>query len=97
MKVARGFAITIASGLAFGLVGAGMGFMLGTFAPDYYRTVFRIPSQASIEPAQAGLGLGLTQGLAAGLTIGLVIVVSVAWYNSRMAVSKPETISDRVK
>mgnify|MGYP003338949454 CR=1 FL=1 len=97
MTVARGFAITIASGLAFGLVGAGIGLLLGTFTPDYYRTVFRIPSQASIDPAQAGMGLGLTQGLAAGLTIGLVIVVTVAWYNSRMAVSQADTNSIRDK
>ena len=87
MTVVRGFAITIASGIAFALLGAGAGFLLGTLAPDYYRTVFRIPPDVSIDPAQAGLGLGLTQGLVGGLGIGLVIVMSVAWYNSKIAVS----------
>ena len=85
MTVVRGFAITIASGIAFALFGAGAGYFLGSVAPDYYRTVFRISPDISIDPAQAGLGLGVTQGLAAGLAIGLVIVVSVAWYNSRIA------------
>jgi len=84
MNVLRGFAITIASGIAFSVLGAGAGYLLGSVAPDYYRTVFRIPPEISIDPAQAGLGLGVTQGLAAGLLIGLVIVISVAWYNSRI-------------
>ncbi|MCA9212823.1 MAG: hypothetical protein KDB27_07155 [Planctomycetales bacterium] len=84
MTVLRGFAITIASGVIFAVFGAGMGYFLGSFAPDYYRTVFRIPPGVSIDPAQAGLGLGVTQGLVGGLIIGLVIVVSVAWYNSRV-------------
>ena len=95
MTVVRGFVITIVSGLAFGLLGASMGFLLGKFAPDYYRTVFRIPPEVPIDPAQAGLGLGVTQGLAAGLIIGLVIVVSVAWYNSRTGGPLPRTHSDR--
>jgi len=87
MTVVRGFIITVASGIAFALLGAGAGYLLGSVAPDYYRTVFRIPPDVSIDPAQAGLGLGVTQGLAGGLVIGLVIVLSVAWYNSRITLS----------
>ena len=83
MTVIRGFAITIASGLIFGLLGAGIGYLLGSIAPDFYRTVFRSPPELRIDPVQAGLGLGLTQGIGAGLLVGLVIVVVVAWYNSR--------------
>ena len=94
MTVVRGFTITIASGLVFGLLGAGTGYLLGSVAPDYYRTVFRIPPEVSIEPAQAGLGLGVTQGLAAGLIIGLVIVVSVAWYNSRTGAPRQTSPAD---
>ena len=84
MTVVRGFIITIASGLAFAAIGGVLGYAMGTFAPDYYRLVFRIPQGIELDPAQAGLGLGLTQGLAAGLFIGLVIVVAVAWYRSRL-------------
>jgi len=89
MTVLRGFVITITSGFAFGLVGAGAGYLLGLVAPDYYRTVFRMPPEIAIDPAQAGLGLGVTQGLAAGLIIGLVIVVTIAWYDSRTITSRP--------
>jgi hypothetical protein len=83
MTVLRGFLITIASGVGFAAVGAVIGYVLGKVAPDYYRTVFRIPPEVALNPAQAGLGLGLTQGLVVGLIVGLVIVVTVAWHNAR--------------
>jgi len=85
MTVLRGVAITIASGLAFGFLGALAGYVLGSIAPDYYRTVFRIPPEVPINPAQVGLGVGMTQGCAVGLVVGLVVAVAVAWYNSRRA------------
>ncbi len=83
MTVLRGFVITIASGLALAVIGGVLGYAMGTFAPDYYRIVFRIPPGIELDPVQAGFGLGLTQGLLAGLFIGLVNVVAVAWYRSR--------------
>ncbi|ODA33692.1 hypothetical protein [Planctopirus hydrillae] len=85
MTVLRGFLITISSGVAFGSFGAVAGYLLGSAAPDYYRTVFQLPPESPINLAQAGLGLGVTQGTAVGLFVGLVIVVTVAWYNSRTA------------
>jgi len=91
MTVLRGFSITIASGLAFACVGAIAGYVLGRVAPDYYRTVFRIPPDIPLDPAQAGLGLGVTQGCAAGLIVGLVIVVAVAWHNSRATTQQKST------
>ena len=83
MTVTRAFAITIGSGAVFGSLGAGLGWVLGRLAPDYYRTVFRIPPDARFDPAQTGLALGLIQGLAAGVAIGLVIVVTVTWFEIR--------------
>ncbi len=84
MTVLRGLVITISFGIAFAIIGALAGYVLGSVAPDYYRIVFRIPPGASIDPAQAGMGLGVTQGFAVGLAVGLVIVVAVAWFNSRI-------------
>ena len=84
MTVLRGFVITIASGIAFGVIGGAVGYSLGRFAPDYYRIVFRMPREIDLNPVQAGVGLGITQGLIAGLLIGLIIVVAVSWYNSRI-------------
>lgn len=91
MTVLRGFAITIGSGLVFAVLGAVLGFTLGRIAPDYYRTVFRMPPGVALDVGQTGLGLGMTQGLAAGL----VIVVTVAWSESRKtaaASSEPQRV-----
>ena len=91
MTVLRGFIITTTSGVFFGGLGALVGYALGRFAPDYYRIAFKIPPEFPYDPAQAGLGLGLTEGAVIGLIVGLVIVVAVAWYNSRIAICNATT------
>ena len=91
MTITRGFVITIVSGIAFACLGGVAGYALGIFVPDYYRLVFRIPEGVAISPTQAGLGLGITQGGAVGLIVGLVIVLAVAWYNSRIRVRNTNT------
>ncbi len=83
MTVVRGFVITLSSAVAFAAAGGLAGFLLGRFAPDYYRAMFRMPPDLPLDLAKLGLGLGATQGFALGLLTGLVIVVSVAWYQSR--------------
>ncbi len=84
MTVLRGFLITITSCLGFSGLGALAGYVLAVMAPDYYRTVFDVPPNAVFNPVQVGLGLGLTQGATAGLLVGVVIVITVAWYDSRI-------------
>jgi len=83
MTVVRGFLITIGSGVGFAVLGGLLGLGLGKFIPDYFHFVFRVPREADLDPAHAGLGLGATQGLCGGLFIGLVIVVAVVWSKSR--------------
>ena len=83
MTVFRGFAITILSGLGFASVGAIAGHLIGQHAPDYYRTVFRIPASERPDLKQLGVILGTTQGFVLGAVIGLVITVSVAYCTSR--------------
>lgn len=85
MTIAKGFLITTMSAIAFGILGAVLGYAMGVFAPDYYRVVFRLPESMELNPIQLGVGLGLTQGLMAGIVIGLVIVVVVGWCNSRVS------------
>lgn len=62
--------------------------------PGYYRAVFFHGTSPQFDPAQTGFGLGLTQGLVAGLAVGCVVVLAVAWYNSRRVVVIPAE-SDR--
>jgi hypothetical protein len=84
MTVFRGFAITILSGLAFGAGGGLVGYAIGRWLPDFYRTVLANRDGVDFDPAQVGLALGLTNGLVLGVGVGLVIVVAVTWYNARL-------------
>jgi hypothetical protein len=83
MTITRGFVIIVLSALAFGSTGCGIGFTLGTYAPDFYRIVFRAPPGGAIDPVQVGVGVGLVNGLMIGLAIGVVIVVVTTWWNVR--------------
>lgn len=83
MTVLKGFLIIILSGIAFAIGGGAIGYTLGVVMPGYYRAIFSSGREAWFDPVAVGLGLGLTQGLIAGLAVGSVIVLAVAWYNSR--------------
>jgi hypothetical protein len=83
MTILRGFITTVASGIAFGVGGGAVGYGVGRYLPDFYRTIFDVPRREAFNAAQFGLALGLTQGLLMGVAVGLVIVVAVTWYNSR--------------
>jgi hypothetical protein len=84
MSILRAFLTIIASAIGFGLGGWLIGYMLGTNAPGYYRSVFRNGSDPAFDPVAVGAGLGLTQGIVAGLIVGAVVVLAVAWYRSRV-------------
>jgi hypothetical protein len=90
MTILRGFLIIAISTALCAIIGAGTGYTLGTFAPAFYRTLFRNGNAPTFDPVQMGLGLGLTQGL----VVGCVVVLAVAWYNSRRVVVIPAE-SDR--
>src|SRR5262245_4218468 len=81
MTVLRGFVIVAISTVLCAIVGAAVGWTMGTVAPSYYRTTFRI--SPGFDPVEFGFALGLTQGMVAGLVVSCVIVLGVAWYNSR--------------
>lgn len=70
-----------------GIVGAGAGFLLGTFAPEYYRSILRTGRERSFEPRSVGLGLGLGQGLSGGAVIGVGLVAFACWREERERVA----------
>lgn len=80
MTVLKGFLIIILSGIAFGFGGGLIGYALAIAVPSYYRTVFR---SGNFDPREVGIGLGVTEGGVCGLGVGAVVVLAVAWYNSR--------------
>ena len=83
MTVAKGFRVIILSGLAFALGGGLIGYALAVILPGYYRGVFGSGREPWFDPVEVGIGLGVSQGLICGLFVGAVVVLAVAWYNSR--------------
>ena len=83
MTVIKGFFIVLLSTFLFGFGGALIGYTLGVVAPGYYRGVFPSGREPWFDPVAVGFGLGLTQGLICGVVVGAVVVLAVAWYNSR--------------
>ncbi len=83
MTVAKGFLIITLSGLGFAFGGGLIGYALGVLLPGYYRGVFISSREPWFDPVGVGIGLGLSQGLICGLVLGAVVVLAVAWYNSR--------------
>jgi hypothetical protein len=83
MTITKGFRIIILSGFAFALGGGVIGYAIAVILPGYYRGVFRNSREPWFDPVDVGVGLGLSQGLFFGLVLGAVVVLAVAWYNSR--------------
>jgi putative addiction module component (TIGR02574 family) len=83
MTVARGFLVVILSGFAFALGGGSIGYSLAVVLPGYYRGVFSSGREPWFDPMEVGIGLGAAQGLICGLIVGAVVVLAVAWFNSR--------------
>ena len=83
MTVVRGFKIIILSGFAFALGGGLFGYALAVILPGYYRGVFSSGREPGFDPVGVGVGLGGSQGLLSGLILGAIVVLAVAWYNSR--------------
>jgi uncharacterized membrane protein YeaQ/YmgE (transglycosylase-associated protein family) len=69
--------------MVLGIVGAVVGYLLAEYVPGYYRTVFRIPDDSSVNLHQVGIALGLTKGFVVGLLLGAVVVLAVAWSSGR--------------
>lgn len=86
MTVARAFLIIAASVVTFAAGGGLIGYALAVLAPAYYRGVFTNGRQPWFNPVEVGLGLGVTQGAVCGVIAGAVVVLAVAWYNSRRGV-----------
>jgi hypothetical protein len=83
MTLTRGFLIIVLSGVTFAAGGGLLGYALGVLAPGYYRGVFPSGREPGFDPVAAGLGLGISQGMICGVVVGSIVVLAVAWYNSR--------------
>ena len=83
MTLTKGLSTVALTALACGAAGLGLGWGIGRFAPDSYRTVFA--HAPPFDPVQVGVALGLAQGVLAGLAVGAIVVGLVTWYEIRTA------------
>lgn len=94
MSVRIAVAIIAICPLIFAAMGAGFGWMLGTYLPGYYRAVFRGGDEPGFDPLQAGIGLGLTQGFGGGIVVAVIIIAIFVWRDVQIARLKPRDVGD---
>jgi len=70
-------------GIALAGIGTYIGYAIGTFIPDYYRTVFIGGEEPGFKPVDVGIGLGCSEGLMVGVVIGAVFALILTWRRSR--------------
>lgn len=82
MTLQKAFLTATGSALVCGLLGALLGWSIGTFAPDAYVGMLRLPPE-SFSPVQFGIGVGLINGLFTGLGLAILLVGIMAWHDVR--------------
>jgi hypothetical protein len=82
MSSLRAILMVVLSTAIFTLGFMAGGFFIGKIAPDYYSAMFHF-RDATIDPVQLGVGLGLTQGAYVGIVVGVLAVLLEAWYRHK--------------
>lgn len=83
MTITKGITTIALTALFSGIVGAVIGYLIGTISPEYYRIVFRAGDAPQFDAPMLGLAVGLGQGVTTGVVVGLGIVLLVTWYEVR--------------
>ena len=65
------------------VLGASVGFGLGKFVPNYYRSVAVEGREATFDSIAFGVGQGTTQGVVGGIIVGLALVAILSWREIR--------------
>ncbi|QDT58085.1 hypothetical protein SV7mr_05740 [Stieleria bergensis] len=79
--------IGIVAVCAFGgaVLGALLGYLVGTWVPGYYEAIIYRPRGVAIDPQSIGVGMGATQGFGGGAMLGFALIVLFSWYRTRQA------------
>jgi hypothetical protein len=89
----KGFVTIVMSSLFFGFMGGLIGMLIGLLIPQYYETIYPGLSRIGGDPWKMGVALGAVQGLVAGICVGSVVLLSTAWYKSRMTNSITQMVA----
>jgi hypothetical protein len=82
MPIGKIVAIVLIATFAGALVGGAIGFLMGLFLPEFYRSMGFGGGPVS-DPIQLGTGLGLSEGLMLGFVLGCLIVLVQAFGRKR--------------
>jgi len=69
-----------------GALGMAIGAAMGTWMPDYYRSIFSGGDAPHFNPLAVGMGQGLGQGVVFGGGVGMVLVFMFYRYRARRLV-----------
>ncbi len=83
MNIFKALATVVGTAIGFGAAGTGIGWFLGSYAPNFYRQILPVRDPESFDPVEIGIGLGLVNGLIWGLIIGILTVAIIAWKETR--------------
>jgi len=78
--LAEAFGIVFAIGVAGAVLGAGTGWLIGTYIPEYYHSVFSNGDEPNFNPVAVGTVTGLLQGAIAGAAFGTVLSALFFWF-----------------
>jgi hypothetical protein len=80
LSLKRMVGILVGTAVVCSAVGGLIGLLLSIWLPSY----FSIFGPAGIkDPADIGVGLGLTQGLVIGILLGIVLIILQIWSSNR--------------
>lgn len=81
MNIRKAFLLLTSTTIFFTVLGGLVGFLLGKYLPNYYKSIFRNGQDAEFDPLAMGVGQGLTQGITAGAVIAIIFLIVMVWHD----------------
>ena len=81
MTLFKALATVVGTAIGFGIVGTGIGALMGTFTPGFFRHLMPLHDLENLNALSAlelGIGLGIVNGLLWGLIVGVLVVAIVS-------------------
>ena len=78
MTLFKALATVVGTAIGFGIVGTGIGALMGTFTPGFFRHLMPLHDLENFNALELGIGLGIVNGLLWGLIVGVLAVAIVS-------------------
>ena len=77
MTIPRALKTIVGCTVVGGVIGTTLGYSIGRFLPDAYRSLFEGGHDPNFAPVAVGIDLGLSQGLMLGALVGIAATLIV--------------------